>query len=170
MMFFHDAFRRYGVPLTLAVLLLPLQAAGAVESRVITVHHATVAMTTIPVNRNGGPASLGDVRVANAVLTDRAGSRIGELHGTLTTTAIDAPGPGDEIRQSNLVFQIGRPQDQIVVGGESAYPASGSTIAKATTTIRPILGGSGRYAGARGTARTDHFADGTWRHVFRLMP
>lgn len=168
-MFFHDSFRRYAVMLVLAVLWLPFRAVLAAEPRVITVYHATVAMTTIPVNR-GGPASLGDLRVANAILTDRSGLRIGELHGTLITTAIDTPGPGDEIRQSNLVFQVGRPQDQIVVGGESAYPASSSTIATATTIVRPILGGSGRYAGARGTARTDHFDDGTWRHVFRLMP
>lgn len=34
--------------------------------------------------------------------------------------------------------------------------------------VRPITGGSGEFEGATGSALTEHFADGTWRHTFRI--
>ena len=152
-----------------SLLLAGANPAHAQRERSVTVFHQGVAMTYVPVNR-AGPAALGDLRVAKAQLTDRRGAKIGEMHGTLTTTAMDTPRPGDEIRQANLVFQIGREQDQIVVGGQSRYPADSATIGADSSAIRPILGGAGRFAGAHGWARTFHFADGAWKHVFHLRP
>jgi hypothetical protein len=35
--------------------------------------------------------------------------------------------------------------------------------------IRPVTGGSGRFAGATGWAETRHFPDDTWQHTFHLL-
>jgi hypothetical protein len=35
--------------------------------------------------------------------------------------------------------------------------------------VRPILGGSGAFAGVQGDAETEHLADDTWRHTFRIV-
>jgi hypothetical protein len=160
--------------LTSALLLL-ISACFSIESalageRLVTVYHKDVVMTYVPVNRDSGQAALGDVRVANAQLEDKSGHIIGAMNGTLTTIALNTPKPDDEIRSSNLVFRIGRAQNQLVVGGQSDYPSDSATISPSSTTIRPITGGSGKYAGARGWAKTIHYANGSWKHVFHLMP
>jgi hypothetical protein len=33
---------------------------------------------------------------------------------------------------------------------------------------RAIIGGTGKYAGAKGTIVTTHLSDGTWMHVLNL--
>jgi hypothetical protein len=42
------------------------------------------------------------------------------------------------------------------------------TIAKQSVAVRPVIGGSGKYAGARGWCVSTHHADGAWTHVFHL--
>jgi hypothetical protein len=66
------------------------------------------------------------------------------------------------------VFTFASAGDQIYVGGAAVYPAKGSTIKVASSVVRPILGGSGKYAGASGWCETEHLADGSWRHTFHL--
>ena len=115
-----------------------------------------------------GP-SAGDVRTYYLPLTKPGGAvEIGYLTGTLTTTATDRPSAGMELRTANLVFVIGRAGDQVVVGGVSAYAQTAPTIAKRSVAVRPVIGGSGKYAGARGWCVSTHHADGTWTHVFYL--
>jgi hypothetical protein len=54
------------------------------------------------------------------------------------------------------------------VGGAAEYPLDGATLPLPSTTVRPLLGGSGRYAGARGEVVTVHAADDTWTHTFHF--
>jgi hypothetical protein len=77
--------------------------------------------------------------------------------------------PGDqELRASNLTFVFGAEKDQMVVGGISLYPPAGSTLAAGQTSVRPVIGGSGKYSGARGqVVSTNMGADG-WTHVFKV--
>ena len=82
---------------------------------------------------------------------------------------MDAPDKGSEIRIGRLIFSFANAADQIVVDGVSVYPAAGATIAVDSSTIRPITGGSGAYAGARGWCESFHLADGTWKHVLHLL-
>ena len=101
--------------------------------------------------------------------TTAAGRPLGRLDATLTTTAIDVPAAGDERRISSLVFSFGQDgQHQVVVSGSAVYPAQGSTIATGDTTVRPIVGGSGRFDGASGSAVTRHLDDDTWVHDLKL--
>ena len=44
----------------------------------------------------------------------------------------------------------------------------GSTVKVSETLERAIIGGTGKYAGAKGTVFSTHLADGTWQHVFKV--
>jgi hypothetical protein len=115
-----------------------------------------------------GP-SVGDVRTYYLRLTRPGSSRkIGYLTGTLTTTATARPRPGMELRTANLVFVLGHPANQLVVGGVAAYAQSAPVLSKKSVVTRPVIGGSGRYAGARGWCVSTHLANNSWTHVFHL--
>jgi hypothetical protein len=116
-----------------------------------------------------GP-SVADTRTYYEVLT-RPGSStaIGYLSGVTTTVAVGKPAAGQELRTADLVFVIGGADNQIVVGGISPYAQRAQTLTKAQTVVRPIIGGSGRYAGARGWAVSRHLVNDHWTHTFHLM-
>jgi hypothetical protein len=109
------------------------------------------------------------VRTYYLSLTRPGSSRkVGYLTGTLTTTATGRPNRGMELRTANLVFVFGRAADQLVLGGVAVYGQFAPVLAKKSVVTRPVLGGSGRYAGARGWCVTTHLANDTWTHVFHL--
>ena len=140
----------------------------AQAQRGFSVYHGAAPVTLVDASSNGH--QLGDLRVTSIPTTTQDGTALGRLDATLTTTAIDVPEAGSEIRISNLVFSFGEDgQTQIVVGGSAVYPAEGATIAIDAVTVRPILGGSGRFAGATGTAQTRHLDDDSWVHTFSLQ-
>jgi hypothetical protein len=89
------------------------------------------------------------------------------LAGTLTTLDTAMPG-GQELRSSNLTFVFGTEKDQMVLGGVSLYPAAGATIAAGQTTIRPVIGGSGKYSGARGQVISTNMGANGWTHIFKV--
>lgn len=149
-------------------------APGERVPRVFTVTHG--AVSTLLVTPGSTGHHLGDQRVLPATgVRDEAGVLVGRLDASLLTTSVDFPAAGDEVRMSqlNFVFGVGDGQfagsaDQLVVSGSGFYPGNDSTIATGSVLIRPVTGGSGRYAGATGSARTEHLADNTWRHTFTL--
>ncbi len=89
------------------------------------------------------------------------------LSGTLTTLS-DSVNGDEELRSANLVFVFGDEANQLVVGGISLYPPAGSTIAVGAETVRPVVGGSGIYAGATGEVISTNLGDDGWSHVFRI--
>lgn len=89
------------------------------------------------------------------------------LIGTLTTIALD-PAQNRDVRASNLILVVGGEQNQLVIGGLSVYPADGSTLAPGTKTIRPIVGGTGLYNGARGSVVSENLGAQGWIHTFRI--
>lgn len=89
------------------------------------------------------------------------------LAGTLTTLAENVV-DGLELRASNLTFVFGAEPDQIVVGGVSLYPPTGATLAPGQRTVRPVIGGSGRYFGAQGQMISTNLGADGWTHVFRI--
>lgn len=134
----------------------------------LAVYHGPVVVSLADADSDGH--QLGDLRVASVATTNADGRPMGRLDATLTTTAVDFPAEGDEIRTSTLVFSFDGDggSSQVVVGGSAEYPAQGPTIATGDTTIRPIIGGSGRFTGASGSARTVHLEDGSWVHYLEL--
>jgi hypothetical protein len=146
-----------------------VQVAGASASsaankdRIVRVSHGAVAPTMVQ------GEGLGAVRIflIPTTVAGKSGPSY-YLTGTLTTVAVGLPGD-QELRASNLTFVFGAEANQIVVGGISLYPSSSSTLATGQQTIRPVIGGSGTYNGARGyVVSTNRGADG-WTHVFHLL-
>ena len=160
----------------LTVLLLALGLVGSataapdglkLKSRLttdsLTVHHGPVDVSLVNAGSDGH--QLGDLRVTSVETSDADGQPLGRLEATLTTTSVDLPEIGDEHRIGVLVFTLGEAgQDQVTVIGSALYPAEGPTIESGAVTIRPIVGGSGVFAGASGDAVTTHLDDGTWVH------
>ena len=137
---------------------------------VLRVAHGPVTPSDVQyIDASPAGPSAGDVRTYYLPLTRRGSDRrIGYLTGALTTVAIDRPTVDMELRTANLVFVVRRAADQIVVGGVSAYAQTTPTISKRSVVTRPIIGGSGKYAGARGWCVTTHRSNGTWTHVFHV--
>lgn len=131
---------------------------------------------TILTTANSTGHQLGDLRVLTATpIYDESGRLIGRLDAELTTSTIDFPEAGDEIRMSVLNFIFGEntdhfagSSDQLIVSGSGFYPSEQSTIAAGNILVRPVTGGSGRFFGATGSATTEHLADGTWVHTFDI--
>ena len=160
--------RRPALALLGTVLALSLAGpASADPVTVVKVAHGPVSAQVDPVTP--ATASPGDVRLFYSTLTKPGKKKaIGFLTGSLLTTAVDEPAVGKELRTADLVFTIGQAQDQLVVGGVAVYDQQASTVARKTSVIRPVVGGSGKYDGARGWCRSVHRKDDSWRHTFHL--
>ena len=167
--------RMLRIPLVLSLLLAGAlagsPAAGAAdrserERIVVRVAHGPIQPIGTVDAPPTGP-SVGDFSAFYSPIT-RPGkkSTIGWWSGSLTTVAVGQPAADSQLRTTNFVFTIGRIENQIEVGGIASYPLTSPTLAKGTVTIRPVIGGSGRYDGARGYARTVHTVRDTWTHTF----
>jgi hypothetical protein len=128
----------------------------------VTVTHAAVAATTTT------GTGVGTVRTFYIPLEVNGLTHEEHyLSGTLTTLSEGVDG-GDELRISHLVFVFGDKANQIVVGGVSLYPPAGATLAPGQETVRPVVGGSGTFDGARGEVVSTNLGDQGWSHVFRI--
>ena len=137
--------------------------ASAVE-KPITVRVYHQAVSPIAVNGTG----IGAVRTFFIPISVDGKSADGQyLVGTLTTLDPAMPN-GQELRSSNLTYVFGAEKDQMVVGGVSLYPPAGATIAAGQSTIRPVIGGSGKYSGARGQVISTNMGATGWTHVFKV--
>jgi hypothetical protein len=150
-----------------AVVLLALVPAAPAAAKDVTVSlaHGPIAATLDPVAP--GKASPGDVRLYYIDLTKPGKKKvIGFMTGSLVTTAVDRPSPGKEYRSADLIFTVGK--SQLVLGGVAVYDQTAATVAKRSSVVRPVLGGTGKYAGARGWAKSTRFKDNTWKHTFHV--
>lgn len=148
------------IGLVTAVAVAPASAAD----KPITVRVYHEAVNPIAVSGTG----IGAVRTFFIPMAVNGVAADGQyLAGTLTTLDMAMPG-GQELRTSNLTFVFGAEKDQMVIGGVSLYPAAGATIAPGQTTIRPVIGGSGKYSGARGQAISTNMGANGWTHVFKV--
>jgi hypothetical protein len=142
-----------------------LAATGGSSARVVSVSHGPVKLVYVDLGAKG--PSVGDSYSAD-VPAKGPGGKPARVVGTLTTVAENTPARGKEIRTTKLVFIFANPNDQIEIGGASVYSATAQTRPKRSVTIRPIVGGSGVYAGASGWAESIHYVNGDWTHRLHL--
>lgn len=145
-------------------LTAPAQAATSKKSGIttITVYHQPVTTTSVT------GSGLGTVRTFFAPTAVNGKAADGQyLTGTLTTVANGLPG-NQEVRASDLIFVFGSIENQLVVGGGAIYPSGSATLAPGTRVIRPVIGGSGIYAGAVGQAISTNLGADGWTHVFKI--
>ena len=155
------------ISLAVAPLLVLVGASStsfAAERTVTTINVYHQSVTPISITGTG----VGTVRtffIPMAVNGKAANDQY--LAGTLTTFAESVTGDL-ELRGSNLTFVFGKEADQLVVGGISLYPPAASTLAANSKSVRPVLGGSGKYSGARGQVISTNMGERGWTHVFKI--
>jgi hypothetical protein len=147
--------------LGLGIVLSACTSSGP-DERTVEVTHGPVTAVLVGGTTEG--ASVGDVRFFSIVTGGTGG--VGRLEATLSTTAVDVPAPTLEVRIGQLVFTF--EDGQVSVLGASVYPSAGSTLAVGDTTVRPVVGGSGDFAGVTGWCESTRNADDTWTHVLHL--
>lgn len=156
-------------PVLIALFALSAFLASACSggaATIVTFTHGAVTPTTIVMGTDGG--AVGAVRTFHAEAAADDGTA-GTFDATMVTTSVDETAEL-ETRLTTIVFSVSDGADQLILSGSAVYPATGSTIKTADTVIRPIIGGSGRWSGARGWAESTHEADGSWTHAFHLEP
>ncbi len=134
--------------------------------RIVTVSHPEVQPPTLLDLGDEGP-SVGDQRVFHLDGTADDGSAV-TIEFVMITTAIDSPEVGVQTRIATGVFSFGNDGDQLILEGVALYPGEGATLKVSSSTIRSLIGGSGKYAGASGWVESIHNDDGTWDHVFHI--
>jgi hypothetical protein len=152
------------IPLLIVGLIAASTPAQATTEReVVRVYHQAVT----PIATSG--SGIGMVRTFFIpIAVDGKAANDQYLTGTLTTLAENVT-DGQELRASNLTFVFGSEADQLVVGGISYYPPAGATLAPGAKTVRPVLGGSGKYDGARGQVISRNYGADGWTHIFRIV-
>lgn len=152
------------IPLLIVGLIaVGIPAQATTEREVVRVYHEAVT----PIATSG--SGIGMERTFFIPIAVDGKAADGQyLSGTLTTLAENVSN-GQELRASNLTFVFGDEADQLVVGGISLYPPAGATLAPGTKTVRPVLGGSGKYDGARGQVVSRNYGADGWTHTFRIV-
>jgi hypothetical protein len=115
--------------------------------------------------------SPGDVYHFFAALHSTPGGPvIGEVFDskTLVKMANDT-NPNLETRATVLFFTFANRQDQIVALGARDYPPTAGEFDAGQPIVRAILGGTGKYMGARGKLASTRNTDGSYTQVFPLL-
>ena len=157
-----------------ALLTSTLMAACGLRStnsstETLTVYEDAPKMKLLDLGEPGN--SPGDVYHFFAPLHSTPGGPvIGEVLGskTLYKVATDA-NPNVEKRATLLFFTFSDAHDQIIAVGVHDYSPTAAEFNAGRSVVRAILGGTGRYIGARGQLTTTRNADGSYTQVFTLL-
>lgn len=139
---------------------------ASAETTIAVTHPATEPPTFID---NGTPGeSAGDVRIFQFDAKTEDGDVV-RTDWIMTTTGVDTPQANVDSRVTLGVFSFDSDlKDQIMLQGVAFYPGEGATLEISSSSIRAIIGGTGRFAGATGFVESMHLEDGSWRHVFHI--
>jgi hypothetical protein len=120
----------------------------------------------------GAPGnSLGDVYHFSAPLhSERGGPVTGEVIGskTLVKVATDA-NPSLERRATLMFFTFADRKDQILAFGVADYSPNVPEFETGQPVVRAVLGGTGKYIGARGQVASTRNTDGSYTQTFTLV-
>lgn len=151
-------------PLAGAALLAGAAATPAVaKTRTVSFETQNLVVTAVDLGAPG--KSPGDIYAYNGDVVLK-GRTVGKVYGA--NTSINVEGTAENV-SGQLTFGLGG-RDTLVVGGVSQYPSddnSGFILDRPFT--RVVLGGTGRYAGARGTIVTTRIGPTTYRQVVKLI-
>jgi hypothetical protein len=113
-----------------------------------------------PKGKSGGDVYVFDGPLMNSDET----KTIGSVYGTQTSISQDSD---SETVQAMITYDFGE-GDRLTIGGIGEYPRGDLGLTESREFERPILGGTGRYADARGTDTTVRRADGSYEHTFEI--
>ena len=139
------------------------------STETLTVYEDAPTLTPLDLGPPGN--SPGDAYYFSAPLYSSPGGRlIGEVFGSKTLIKLAAQAnPNSEKRATLLFFTFAGGQDQIIVLGAADYPPTTAEFSSDQPVVRGILGGTGRYMGARGQLTSTRKKDGSYTQVFTLL-
>jgi hypothetical protein len=139
------------------------------ETETFTVYEDAPKISLLDLGALGN--SLGDVYHFSAPLhSEPGGPATGEVIGskTLVKVATDA-NPNLERRATLMFFTFADRKDQIIAFGVADYSPSAPEFDAGQPLVRAILGGTGKYIGARGQLASTRNADGSYTQTFTLV-
>ena len=142
----------------------PSLVSAAKKYTTITLNQGVPKLSTTTFNFGSIPETM---VIFSAPLTNAKGAPFGEVVGGLNTFDITLEQLKSETRYRELTFIL--PGGQIVANGTSEYVGADTELqANAPVTIA-VIGGTGKYIGARGEVTTRRNSDGTYRHILKLL-
>ena len=155
----------------LLLLLIPALVAGAVAAPV-AVAAPRPADRTVYIERTfaedldlgGSESAVGDLRATRGVVRK---SLNGKIIGRYTTTQWTI-GPGGErgLEERTITMEVTIGRNEVVMVSVYTAPVGATPVDKV---VYPIVGGTGKYAGARGTMTLAPIDDLRKRLEFRFM-
>ena len=139
-----------------------------IVQRIMTAATALSVSALIDLGERGN--SPGDVYHFFAPLRSSPGGQvICEVSGSKTLIKLATEANPDLEKRGTLMFFTFGGQDQIVVFGITDYSPTAGEFAAGRPVVRPVLGGTGKYMGARGQLSSTRNADGSYTQVFTLL-
>tara|TARA_B110000977_G_scaffold178121_1_gene235337 strand:- start:38 stop:526 length:489 start_codon:yes stop_codon:yes gene_type:complete len=157
--------------LALAFVFIAFSNSGALQAAELktkfTIHQDKPSLAHVDIGQKG--QSHGDLMAFDATVQATNGEK-GKLSGFVLT--VDIPEKEHDVLQDridSMVFDFGN-ANTLVISGKAAYPHRGELeIAKNNPQIRAIVGGTGKYIGARGQITTIRDDDEGYTHVIELV-
>jgi hypothetical protein len=139
------------------------------STETFTVYEDAPKMSLLDLGAPGN--SLGDVYhfVAPLHSTPR-GPVTGELIGSKTLVKVPTEAnPNLERRATLMFFNFADRKDQIIAFGVADYSPNTPEFEAGQPVVRAVIGGTGKYIGARGQLESMRNADGSYRQTFTLL-
>jgi hypothetical protein len=139
------------------------------STEMFTVYEDAPKMSLLDLGAPG--KSLGDVYHFVATLHSSPGGPVtGELIGSKTLVKVPTDAnPNLERRATLMFFTFDEGKDQIIAFGVADYLPTAPEFEPGKSAVRAVLGGTGKYIGARGQVTSRRNADGSYTQVFTLL-
>lgn len=130
---------------------------------IILTNDAPKSVTLAP---SATDSKIGTESIHEAVVRNAKGAVAGTFHASVLTVG-ETPGDLLETRLRTVVFNL--KDGQINASGVAVYPTDNAYLAVNRPVRIAVVGGTGKYIGARGQMVTTRRDDGTYRHVLTLL-
>jgi hypothetical protein len=139
------------------------------STETFTVYEDAPKMSQLDLGAPGN--SLGDVYHFSAPLHEKAGGPVtGEVIGSKTLVKVPTDdNPNLERRATLMFFTFADRKDQIIIFGVGDYKPNVPEFESGQPVVRAIIGGTGKYIGARGEVASMRSADGSYTQQFTLV-
>jgi len=159
-------FGKHFLKLFVISLVAMLSVGSAQSDQTLTLVQDLPVITHVDVGSEG--STHGDIRAFEAVFRDENGAP-GVISGILMTVEIPIGESGFFLdRVSQIVLDFGD-IDTIVIAGKSVYPHGAHEMTIDVPQVRAVVGGTGRYVGARGQMSTTRRDQGHYEHSITLI-